>query len=253
MRSLKGAWLATVILLLAHGQGLAKPGDLTLEVLGSARWPVIDRGTGLVHAFLCIGYELNSGIKEECYGFYPRKAQVSKIILKNGNVLSRTEGSSWVESPTNYRFTERSAATGQIELYDGTRDFLWQLSVPQGRSQWSQASTGWHRYLDVNGVEYLPATNAVIGGPGMVADEWNQNPTRFTNIVSSFKRVITIEQRRTILSRMQAWSDHHYQLMNNNCVDLVDDVAKSLKLKTPTRTETQSPVEYVSALATLNP
>lgn len=59
---LASAWLTPE----AH----AAPGDITIEFMASnANWA--DQSmTG--HAFICVGLHLNSGIKEECFGFYPK-------------------------------------------------------------------------------------------------------------------------------------------------------------------------------------
>src|SRR6266702_6003590 len=48
----------------------AAPGDITLEFMASPEG--FTSGPSLGHAFFCIGLDLNSGIKEDCFGFYAK-------------------------------------------------------------------------------------------------------------------------------------------------------------------------------------
>lgn len=68
-------WGRNVALLafgLVHAQPLAAaPGDIFAEFYGSeVSWA---DGEYVGHAFACIVLHLNAGIKEDCYGFYPRE------------------------------------------------------------------------------------------------------------------------------------------------------------------------------------
>lgn len=70
----KGVIWAVLVGCLAYaGSATAAPGDIYGEVMGAPpgtyapNFPWFTPG----HAFVCITYDLASGIKEECYGFYP--------------------------------------------------------------------------------------------------------------------------------------------------------------------------------------
>ncbi|MDP9122083.1 MAG: hypothetical protein M3O15_12085 [Acidobacteriota bacterium] len=72
--------LATPVLLAALLTcGLATPavpsqpdGDITLEVMASKQWRWQDDRSLTGHAFICVGLKVASGVKEECFGFYPQ-------------------------------------------------------------------------------------------------------------------------------------------------------------------------------------
>lgn len=55
---------------------VANPGDIYAEVMASPLGGWFSPG----HAFICIDYDLNSGIKEECYGFYPKINSNAAVI-----------------------------------------------------------------------------------------------------------------------------------------------------------------------------
>lgn len=56
----------------------AAAGDVLLEVMASPEG--FAAGASLGHAFMCIELLLNSGIKEDCYGFYPKSNKISAFI-----------------------------------------------------------------------------------------------------------------------------------------------------------------------------
>lgn len=57
---------------------VANPGDLYLHFYSSKYSWENKSITG--HAFLCVAYHLNSGIKEECFGFYPKGGGLDMLI-----------------------------------------------------------------------------------------------------------------------------------------------------------------------------
>ena len=64
--------LLFILLLVQTTPVMANPGDVFVEILAAPagsynpQFPWLTPG----HAFLCIEYDLNNGIKEDCYGFY---------------------------------------------------------------------------------------------------------------------------------------------------------------------------------------
>lgn len=57
--------------ILSTGPVTAAPGDIYADFYGSQTSWAHKEFSG--HAFLCIALHLSSGIKEECYGFYPKE------------------------------------------------------------------------------------------------------------------------------------------------------------------------------------
>lgn len=55
----------------------AAPGDIFVEIMAEPTQPQWLRPG---HAFACVVYHLNTGIKEECYGFYPRPGPNDVIV-----------------------------------------------------------------------------------------------------------------------------------------------------------------------------
>ncbi len=65
-----------------HAADLALVGDVFLEVLASppGTFPVGQNWLTPGHAFVCISYHLSSGIKEDCFGFYPASSGNEAVI-----------------------------------------------------------------------------------------------------------------------------------------------------------------------------
>jgi len=65
-------WLALM------AQPLAAPGDIEVTLMAST--PSWADSEFVGHAFMCVAYHLNSGIKEDCYGFYPRGSTTRAVV-----------------------------------------------------------------------------------------------------------------------------------------------------------------------------
>lgn len=62
---------AVGLLVLSSGNHCdAEPGDIFIEFMARPTAPITDSSVG--HVFFCISLNLSSGIKEECFGFYPK-------------------------------------------------------------------------------------------------------------------------------------------------------------------------------------
>jgi hypothetical protein len=133
--------LTALLAFAAGGQVLVAQGegDPTIQIMGtSANW-ADSSVTG--HAFVCIQLPTNSGIKEDCYGFYPKGA------------------------------------------------------------------------------------GSIFGGPGAVSSEFDFNahpPTRFSNIVNSVSKSITLQQRQDVLNAIYGHSTN-YSITTSNCVTFAND------------------------------
>src|SRR5260221_9877973 len=60
---------ATLTLSLA-GAAAGAPGDIFVEFMARPTAPITAGTPG--HAFFCLSYHLNTGVKEDCFGFYPK-------------------------------------------------------------------------------------------------------------------------------------------------------------------------------------
>lgn len=83
-RIVRTSYLICALLLMAVS-ALAADG-ITLEFMASRVSSINGEFTG--HAFMCIGLQLNAGIKEDCYGFYPRNDTIKGYIGGPGVVES---------------------------------------------------------------------------------------------------------------------------------------------------------------------
>lgn len=70
MRNVKLILLMAFLMIAVRTAAIHAADGVTIELMASnANW-VDESATG--HAFICVGLHLNSGIKEECFGFYPK-------------------------------------------------------------------------------------------------------------------------------------------------------------------------------------
>src|SRR6516162_6712686 len=63
-------WLISLALVVLTFSAAAAPGDIMLELMASPA--KFTDSLSLGHAFFCVEYQLNSGIKEDCFVFYPK-------------------------------------------------------------------------------------------------------------------------------------------------------------------------------------
>ena len=59
-------------------ESLFAAGGINLEIMASRVSTIKGEFTG--HAFMCIALLLNSGIKEDCYGFYPKTDNIKGYV-----------------------------------------------------------------------------------------------------------------------------------------------------------------------------
>jgi hypothetical protein len=103
MRSLK-----TLLILSVAFCSLSRPAaaadEIYLELMASRVSVINGEFTG--HAFMCIELLLNSGIKEECYGFYPKDDNIKGYIGGPGVVQSEFQ-----KKPDRFSRVEQSIKT----------------------------------------------------------------------------------------------------------------------------------------------
>lgn len=117
----------------------AAPGDVFVEVMASPTgiFPGATPGTSgtfeVGHAFACMVYHLSSGIKEDCYGFYPTTAQQqAKIVgtnLVNEFKVDKVNRFSAITVSVKRKVTdaERKAFIKAIDTWNGKS---WKLNGP---------------------------------------------------------------------------------------------------------------------------
>lgn len=138
--ALVAAWL-----LLLPGPARAAPGDIMLEIMGAeVSWANREY---VGHAFLCIALHLNSGIKEDCYGFYPASTTAVGRVSGPG-VVSGEVG----RNPT--RFARVGAAAKRTITEDQRRAVL-------------RAIDGWnarnYNLTDTNCIDLVHEVAGVVG------------------------------------------------------------------------------------------
>src|SRR6266849_1412697 len=89
---------AAAIFLVAPAIGADR---ITLEVMGLRTSWADKEFTG--HAFLCIALDLQSGIKEDCYGFYPTGSGATAAIAGSGGLSSE-----FTRNPTRFSRVDAS-------------------------------------------------------------------------------------------------------------------------------------------------
>ncbi|SCZ05653.1 hypothetical protein SAMN02927923_03724 [Microvirga guangxiensis] len=97
-------------LLLVRTPVASDPGDIFLELFGSeTSWTHREY---MGHAFTCIALHLNNGVKEDCYGFYPKNDGKGAIY---GPGIVRSEAS---HKPTRF---SRTSATVKVKISEEQR------------------------------------------------------------------------------------------------------------------------------------
>src|SRR5258708_2029136 len=79
--------------------------SITLEIMGSRTSWANKEFTG--HAFLCIALNLQAGIKEDCYGFYPTGSGSTAAIAGTGGLSSE-----FTKNPTRFSRVDASVKKG---------------------------------------------------------------------------------------------------------------------------------------------
>lgn len=73
------AFLLGIVASILVGQpASSEPGDIVLELMASPAG--FSAGASPGHAFMCIALHLNSGIKEDCFGFYPKTVSLEMFV-----------------------------------------------------------------------------------------------------------------------------------------------------------------------------
>lgn len=91
-----------------------------------------------------------------------------------------------------------------------------------------------------------------VGWPGAMNSEFQKQPTRFSQVGASFRRVIDTQKRQAIYARANQFNTMNYSLLDSNCIDFMDSAAAVVGLARPPRFPAQTPTQYVSELKRLN-
>ena len=236
---------------IALGNSSAQPSD-AIKVVFMAASRFGGAGAGVVHAFTCIVIPVGQGIKEDCYGFYP-KTQAVDVTFTSGSHLQRQSDGTWIEVGTSFRFSEKpSMNPDELVLFDASRSFFWRIPK-SGQSMWGNNVTTLAPGLIVKTYSTDGSFISSIKGPGSVYSEFEKAPTRFANVAESVEIEINDQQRAAIIGELSNWQAANYSLTDNSCIDLVASLAKISGLKLPDRRTFQTPYDYLKALKTLNP
>ena len=88
----------------------------------------------------------------------------------------------------------------------------------------------------------------VIGTRGALHHEFDRNPERFAKIEESIEIPITYDQRKEIYKVVNEWNNHHYSLLDENCIKFVDQVVEKTGVPIPDRGITTTANQYIVAL-----
>jgi hypothetical protein len=93
----------------------------------------------------------------------------------------------------------------------------------------------------------------ILDGKGKVESELSRNDNRFKSVKVSSIHKVSDAQRREALGQIRRYAGERYDIIVNNCGDMMLDVAKAAGLKTPSRGEFKRPITFVELLKRLNP
>jgi hypothetical protein len=242
------------------------------------------RRADIGHAFLCIQVKTNSGLKEDCFGFYPKKrGRIGPVPAGDPSGIRVLEG---IEPGEEIAFEATGRwcwGRGSTECpdADGTpgRPGPGELPValpgqyfgkligrigndlfPIGSKAVITAKSKGDLYLLMNHIvgHYGNNTGAItvkvtraaltIAGPsGVAKHEFEANTTRLSRVTESVTLFITEEQRRQIYQIVNQWNTKHYRLLDSNCIDFIHDVLVQLGFHPPKQSGYVSAVAYVKA------
>lgn len=130
-------------LILASASPIAAQSGHSVSFVG-APWTSGSSSQGFYHAFICIATKLTSGIKEDCYGFYP--AQAAKAAIGGPGKINGLD---------IRRIDAGSVATGYIDItVDQRRKIFAQID------EWSKKE---YDLTDQNCIDFVDAIAAMLG------------------------------------------------------------------------------------------
>lgn len=95
-----------------------------------------------------------------------------------------------------------------------------------------------------------------VAGPGIRPSQITDTssaPSRFSPVSVRVKRNITSEQRQEILGQVVTWNERRYPLSNQNCIDLMAELARAAGWSVPPHVEAELPVSWITRLRDANP
>lgn len=124
----------------------ANPGDIYLRLYSSTHsW---DNQSAFGHAFACMEYHLNSSIKEECFGFYPKS---TSALLIGGPGVAENEG--MAKRPNRFNPGELTGEIG-VKLKNNMRhDFFVLLN------DWNSKN---YKLTSANCIDFVNAVAAIL-------------------------------------------------------------------------------------------
>lgn len=171
---LRGTWIAPIAVLstaltvmLVAQTSRADPGDIYVDIMSSSTsWA---NNSAFGHAFLCISYHLNSGIKEECFGFYSRATGAAMLIGGPGTL----DNEAMAKRPD--RFAEITASVA-VKMDEARRKRVFQLT-----NDWNAKS---YKLTDSNCIDFV---HAVAGELGLKRPDRSktQTPTAYVSGLKS--------------------------------------------------------------------
>lgn len=100
---------------------------------------------------------------------------------------------------------------------------------------------------------YPESMSDFLNGRGAVRVEPANDITRFSRVTESVKYKITEQKRKDAIATIHRYVGSTYSITAPNCGDMALDVAKSIGLRAPARSDFVRPVTFVQKLRSLNP
>ncbi|MBY3575464.1 hypothetical protein HFN65_31490 [Rhizobium laguerreae] len=110
--------LCTALSLQLSAPARAAPGDIYAEIMAVPSGSSISGqewfATG--HAFICISLHLNSGIKEDCYGFYSVGNTIEEVLVGGSDLLDEFNETPSKWANINWSFKKKISVQQRLDL-----------------------------------------------------------------------------------------------------------------------------------------
>ena len=204
------------------------------------------------HAFMCLSTHAGLGLKEECFGFYPRSyykvlsvpaaspsgLSVNFAQIQKGEEIQFETSGTWCWGQGSQTCPDANGTAGRPQQGELPVQFSgmnfgqlmvriggWTSPIRPGKMTLTSGDTGSMTlvmndrpayYGDNSGALRVAVTlsSSKIGGPsGTVALEFMENPTRFSRVTTSASLPIADEDRSKIYAVLNDWNKRDYRLL----------------------------------------
>jgi hypothetical protein len=181
------------------------------------------------------------GKKSSLLRIFPRSWLVSFYFLLCPLVLFSIRSNA--QDPPQYMLEINS--TG-LKVSDKTLGHAFMSIKVRTANGYKEEPFGFYSEPEARGLKDIP--RLVVGMPGALRKEFDRHPERFARVDETLQIPITAQQRRDIYSVVQSWDSHHYELLTENCITFISQVAQQIGIPLPNRLTHPTADQYVAAL-----